>query len=492
MSTSLTTISLFHESSYSRRQPLTLFASIFVHSIIIVLVYLVFLYAPRVDIHATVRYDMRVLNLEDPDLLPPRQHSGSSRYPGPVSALKNQGTRGNEAAHRPTPILAPHTQLGPQTVLQPDLKTTTVLAKEIPLPKVVLWSASSLPTKDVVPPKPQKLPTANVRPQIDLPNQEVNLGDIPLASTSKLTLHSVAPASNTTPMVSHQPSQNIQATTISTAQSQLQAAPAAVMSLSDLSMNAKVALPPVNQTVKGSPDGSLASGHAKPMPGPEDVNADEKNPGSGSSKTAGKIPGFGTGNTAGSPSAGGGKSAQPGAGGQGSANGLGQTQGNGSGDDDRPTATKISLPPDGRFGAVVVGTSLEDQFPEIGSVWHGRMAYTVYLHVGLAKSWVLQYALTRTADAIGAGSVSQVDAPWPFNIVRPNLAPGSIDSDALMIHGYINTAGRFENLEMVFPPAFPQRDFVLQSLAQWQFRPAAQDGRPIRAEVLIVIPDQEE
>jgi hypothetical protein len=482
-------ISLLHEPSYSRRQPATYFVSVLVHCAIIALVYLVFLYAPRVDIHATVRYDMRVLDLEAPDLTPPRHRSGSTRYPGPLSAQKDQGKRGDEAAHRPTPLLAPHAQIAPQTILQPDLKTTTVLDREIPLPKVVLWSSSKLPTKDVVPPKPQKPPTADVRPQIDLPNQEVTLSDIPLASTKTMALRSVTPASNTTPIVNQQPSHDIQATTLSTTQSQLQPTPAAVMSLSDLSVNAKVALPAVHQTVNGTPDGSLTAGNAKPLPGPSAIDADDKSTGSGNAKTAGKIPGAGTGNTAGLPTTGGGKAPQPGGGGQGSANGSGQTQGNGTGDDDRPTATKIALPPDGRFGAVVVGTSLEDQYPEMGAVWHGRMAYTVYLHVGLSKSWVLQYAIPRTADAVMAGSAGQLDAPWPFNIVRPNLAPGSIDSDALMVHGYINTAGRFESLEVVFPPAFPQRDFVLQSLAQWQFRPAAQDGKPIRTEVLVVIPE---
>jgi hypothetical protein len=141
---------------------------------------------------------------------------------------------------------------------------------------------------------------------------------------------------------------------------------------------------------------------------------------------------------------------------------------------------------------VVTGTSLEDQFPEMGNVWHSRMAYTVYLHVGLAKSWILQYAIPRAVDAAQAGSIGQLDAPWPFNIVRPNLAPGAIESDALMVHGYVNTAGRFESLVIVFPPAFPMTDFVLQSLSQWQFRPAMQDGKPIRTEVLLVIPDEDE
>ena len=48
------------------------------------------------------------------------------------------------------------------------------------------------------------------------------------------------------------------------------------------------------------------------------------------------------------------------------------------------------------------------------------------------------------------------------------------------------------SLVVVYPPAFPQSDFVLQSLAQWQFRPAELNGKPARVEVLLVIPDEDE
>ena len=504
MSTSLPTITLLSEPTSFRQQPTSFLASIFIHGAVIALVYIAFLYAPRVDIHATVRYDMRVLDLHMPETDPSRLGSGAISYPGPLSAQKTRGTLGDEAAHRPSPKLTPHTAIGPQTLMQPDLKTSVVLDKEIPLPKIVLWSASKLPVKNVVAPKPQKPPTADVEPQLDTPNQEVNLANIPLASTSKLALHALAPASNTTPIVVQQPSQQIQVSPVTTAQTQLQPTPAAVLSLSDIHMNnTNVSLPAVNQAAPGSATGTMTAANNKPLPGPGNEDAAEKASGNGNAKTAGSHPGVGSG-ISGVPSAGGGKSLAPGGGGKGSANGPGQSQGgstgagssqsagNGSGDGDRPTATKIALPPDGRFGAVVVGTSLEDRFPEMGDVWHGRMAYTVYLHVGTTKSWILQYAIPRNADAVMAASPGQLDAPWPFNIVRPNLAPGSIDADALMVHGFINTAGRFENLQIVFPPAFPQSDFVLQSMAQWQFRAAAQGGRPIRTEVLVVIPDEED
>lgn len=118
------------------------------------------------------------------------------------------------------------------------------------------------------------------------------------------------------------------------------------------------------------------------------------------------------------------------------------------------------------------------------------MAYTVYLHVGLARSWILQYSLPRSDDASSAGNVAHIDAPWPYNIVRPNLQPGAIEADALMVHGFVNPSGRFETLSVVFPQTFPQAEFVLSSLQQWQFRPAMQNGAGARVEVLLIIPEE--
>ena len=77
-------------------------------------------------------------------------------------------------------------------------------------------------------------------------------------------------------------------------------------------------------------------------------------------------------------------------------------------------------------------------------------------------------------------------------MVRPNIAAGAINADALLVHGYVNQAGRFEELAIAFPPEFPQAQFVLNSLDQWQFRPAAQNGQTQRVEVLLIIPEEPE
>jgi hypothetical protein len=141
---------------------------------------------------------------------------------------------------------------------------------------------------------------------------------------------------------------------------------------------------------------------------------------------------------------------------------------------------------------VIVNDALEQQFPELEGAWTGRLAYTAYLHVGLPKSWILQYSLPRNADAAAGGTTTRLEAPWPYNIVRPNIAPGAFNSDAILVHGFVNQVGRFEALGLAFPPEFQQAQFVLDALNQWQFRPAAQNGQTERVEVLLIIPEVDE
>jgi len=73
-----------------------------------------------------------------------------------------------------------------------------------------------------------------------------------------------------------------------------------------------------------------------------------------------------------------------------------------------------------------------------------------------SQELILQYSLPRAADAAAAGNVARLAAPWPYIIVRPKLVPGAINADALMVHGFVNQAGRFETLAIAFPPEFAQ------------------------------------
>jgi hypothetical protein len=152
-----------------------------------------------------------------------------------------------------------------------------------------------------------------------------------------------------------------------------------------------------------------------------------------------------------------------------------------------PSPTHIRLPKDGQFGVVVVGSSLADDYPETVAIWSGRFVYTVYLHVGLHKSWILQYALPPVAEA---SSTTRPEAPWPYEIVRPE--PIGLTSAAVMVHGFIDATGHFVRLAIVSPAGLPQRAAVLEALRQWQFRPARQNGESAEVEVLLVIPEEGE
>jgi hypothetical protein len=88
------------------------------------------------------------------------------------------------------------------------------------------------------------------------------------------------------------------------------------------------------------------------------------------------------------------------------------------------------------------------------------------------------------------GGTPHLDAPWPFNIVRPNVSNDAADAETVMVHGFVNQSGRFEGLKIVYPPEYPETEFVLASLQQWQFRPAARDGQLARVEVLLIIPEE--
>jgi hypothetical protein len=240
------------------------------------------------------------------------------------------------------------------------------------------------------------------------------------------------------------------------------------MSLSDKKMaSGDIALPPVNESASSNSAGALAAGKRQGSSTPAQAAKDNKaaNKGAGESST---------------PAAKDRASGQsvPGQSLEGLSNQL--------------SVAHLTLPRDGQFGAVVVGSSMEDKYPELAQVWSGRLSYTVYLHVGVARSWILQYSLPRKDEAEAAGNIGHIEAPWPFNIVQPNIPAGIIDADALMIRGFVNQAGRFEALTVVFPPQFSLARFVIGTLAQWQFRPATQNGQNVKVEVLLIIPEEPE
>ncbi len=457
--TSPHTVTLFEEHLDTHRRPVTMVASALVHVGVVSLVFFGVLYTPPVITHAPLdRFAVRRLDLKMPDLDP--QHSMASDLPYPEQHRTPHPTPPGGKASAQAPMAPPvqNVKIAPQTLLQPDLRSNMVLIQQAPLPQMMLWSPDKTPVIKIVAPVPQKLQTNIVHPTLAPPIPEPNINDVAIASATQPSLKQLLVPSTTTPVVVKGPPQP---PTTPTTVTQTSATPTAatVMSLSDVQMkNGTIALPPVNQVAAANASG-LAAGPAKAG----------TSPGNGDTPTKAAGSGTGTGKSSGAHS---GEGAQ-----------LAGTLGG-----NRPSATMISLPVNGQFGSVIVGSSLEDQYPQISSVWKGRMAYTVYLHVGLEKSWILQYSLPRAAEAKSAGAVSHLDAPWPYSIVRPNITPGSLATDALMIHGFVNNAGRFETLSVVFPPQYPEAQFILDSLERWKFRPASKDGQIAKVEVLLIIP----
>jgi hypothetical protein len=470
-------ITLFSARPEPNRRPYSFLVSLLAHGVTLGLVYLGFVSEPVIKPPALAqKYEVRHIDLHT---LEPRMQSAARSgieqlraHSGQHKLLPGGSTPAQLQAMRQV-VLAPQ---GPQTLLQPDIPKPVTLAQEIPVPTVVTWVGKKTSAKKLIAPLPSKPAVADVQPSTQLPNEEPNLDSIALAPTDLSSVLQLFSPSNTSPVVVRGP-EPAPPTPVTTAEGSAQPTPAAVMSLSDLHLKSgDVTLPPVNESAASNSPGALAAGQAQ-----DSALAGQVNPASNPGEAG-----------AGQGSSNAGESADSGATAQGDEAASGQigSPQTGSRRGNPLSAAYISLPQDGQFGAVVVGSTLEERYPETASLWSGRMSYTVYLHVGLTKSWILQYSLSREDNAAAAGNITHIEAPWPYNIVRPNIPPGAIDADALMVHGFVNQAGRFEALSVLFPPQFAQAQFVLDALNQWQFRPAAQNGKYVLVEVLLIIPDE--
>jgi hypothetical protein len=453
--------------------PTSLVGSIVIHVIAAAVVWFSFGYKPPVARVVEAHYTLRELDL----LMPPEhQAQAAPRIPYPKSHTSATAPAGRTEQSRSLPRPVNQVQPGPQTLIQADLLNPVKLPQPIPVPQVVIWSPSKTTAKHIVPPLPEKPTAADVIPVLDRPNQELTLADVNIASSNLPSFKSPVAPSTTSPITVQVPAQ-VQLPPASASQQSAPPTPAAVLSLSDLRLkDGTAALPPVNESQASTAQGALSPGQGKNPSAEGGKGAPAAKPGLGG---AGQGP-AGVANHSASGS-GSGKPETS------SSMSEAETGSDGTG---RATTTPIGLPKDGHFGSVIVNDAIEQQFPELEGAWTNRIAYTAYLHVGLPKSWIMQYSLPRNAEAAAGGTTSRLEAPWPYNIVRPNLAPGTVDADALMIRGFVDESGRFQGLTIVFPQPFSSAQFVLAALQQWQFRPAQQNGQAAKVEVLLIIPEE--
>jgi hypothetical protein len=441
----------------------------------------------------TQHYEVRHLDLHTSE---PKQRALSERgkqipYPGPLAVKAEVAMGGNAAPHEAALRQPVDAKPGLQTLIQSDIPHTAHLKEVVPLPTVVIWAPKKQVVENVVAPRPEPATASDVKPSLQSPNEDVNLTDLSVAARDTPSKLQLLRPSTTSPLRVHGP-EKAPSPPVTTSQTSATPTPVALMSLSDLKMKeGPVTIPPVNETASKRQEGPVKEGLAEKPSAPGKGNPESKagGVGSGTGTTPAAAAAMMTAepknpaaaNPAASPST------APVAPTKATTNPAPGSADSAAGSD--PPTSHFVLPKDGEFGAVVVGASVQGEYPEVVSIWGGRMAYTVYLHLGLQKSWTLQYSIPAAVETESGGNTPRLEAPWPYNIVRPNLAPGAINADALMVHGFVNEAGRFESLVVAFPPEFPQAQYVLSALAQWQFRPAAENGHPTRVEVVLIIPE---
>jgi hypothetical protein len=463
---SYSTITIFSDHTDLSQRSTSFAVSLLIHSFAFGVLFFGLIYTPRIvnDLQSE-RYTVRQLVLRTPSsrmqrplgtYMQPDSQDSASAAPSGADAIAAylQATRKIENAEAVSHML-----------LQPEVRPRLIPLYETPIPAFIIWMPSSVQVKDIVAPFATKPRTANVTPSVSAPNEESRAANLAIRSTD----HPVSdrkPLPGTSSPVRVQDPDLVRLTPLTVAQVSDKPTPTAVMSLSDLRMtDGVVILPPTNGTAASKTQGAPTQSQAT-------------NPSTDNEHSTGR---------AGVTQTNQGSIDQP------VAHGLGPARGNGDAFDQgsQLSATLVNLAKNGHFESVVVGASLEDQFPEMEGFWNGRLLYTAYLHVGLAHSWILQYSLPRSDTAAAAGNVARLESPWPYSIVRPDFGPGSINADALMVKGFISQEGRFESLSLIFPQSYSLAQFMLNCLRQWQFRPAFQNGQPTRVEVLLIIPDSE-
>jgi hypothetical protein len=144
-----------------------------------------------------------------------------------------------------------------------------------------------------------------------------------------------------------------------TSRSSIQPSSAAMLSISEEDMaKGTIALPAVNQTARGSENGAMQPGKAgnSAQAGTGDPTGIGADKGTQQSKgSAGNSPGA-AGNRNGTVAGN--------AGNVGTGHSNGGSNGGSGGQGTEPTFTRVTLPQNGQYGVVVVGSSMAEEFPE--------------------------------------------------------------------------------------------------------------------------------
>lgn len=365
----------------------------------------------------------------------------------------------------------------PQTLIQPDLRRPLTDPIDVTVPSLVIWRPGALSTTHIVPPAETSFPR-NATDSLLAPNAESTGAILPLAASDIPTRSIATPEATTSPVNLHQPDEARKAL-VTLSQTTAEPTPVPLISISDFhTFHGQSIVPPATESQDsntGDRQLHLTGGTLNPSSSSTAHRADEAHRADANEKSPGGPHSNAYGNGTGSEQVTASPEAQ-----------ILSTQRNHS------SGTLISLPKDGKFGAVIVGASIQDWLPDLEGFWAGRLTYSVSIRVGLPRSWILQYSLPRSTDASAPDSTARLEAPWPYSILRPDIPPGSVDANALLVSGIINQDGQFESLHPIFPPRFPDSAYVIDCLKEWRFRPAAHNGHPTTLDIILIIPTDED
>lgn len=491
-------LTLFTEQEISRGGSPTMLASVAAHFVAIGLLFILVKVGTPHVVHVPPQEFsvVRILTYSPQQSQAAKAGSKSMRL-----QAKNSHARKSRGG-RPRPqrrVLPPNPKIktGPQTILQAHANHQKPPV-HAPIPSVLLTAAHPIITERIYTPPPRPHPAAPTPRVLKLPNAETHVADMMFSSPAFTRPHLVLPASTIVPYKLDDPDTDAQIVETS---SPSKHAPTAtrLLAISNIHMvKGTIAIPQTeNEIQKTAAKGSLTSGQENKTPG----NGSGEQDGlsilraalSGTGDSGQMIQSAVNTGTADHPQHGleiasmhNGLS--QGSHGLSTADGTVKTQATAdSGAGHQISFTHLTKPETGQFGAVLMGDSPEQNFPQTANLWNGRNAYTVYVDVGLHTSWILQFSLPKSATPLQREQ--KLDAPYPYILLRPNFAPSELNADDLLVHGFINTKGKLVRMSVEFPPGFSLAKLVLKALSRWKFRPAMLNGSPAEVEVLLIIPN---
>jgi hypothetical protein len=155
--------------------------------------------------------------------------------------------------------------------------------------------------------------------------------------------------------------------------------------------------------------------------------------------------------------------------------------------------TRLIRPQSGTYEVAIVQSS--GVVPGSNGLLKGKPVYSVYIPVGTGKEWILQYCLpaddaqpAARSQVVQLGNITPITAPYAFSIIGPTIQFRA-GARYAFIHGFVNASGRFEHLAEASDQEIENIAAVLESLGQWEFRPATKDGVPAMVEILLCIPN---